>query len=166
MCIPLGVAAGAAIVGAGLNLYGGHLEAEAQLQEGAYANKAARANARVSRVAASDAYTRGAQQAGARRMAASQQISQTRAAFGASGVDSSVGSPLHAMADVRMMSELDAQTTKNNAAREAWGLQVQALGQQQEGEFALKRAQHASDMTLLGSYGRFFGSMANLAGKG
>jgi hypothetical protein len=113
-------------IAAGAILAGGAAQAFGQDQQLAGEAKTARENAYLARLAASDVERRAGQDAGRARTAGTQVIAEQRAAFGASGVDGSSGSPLALMADSRLMSELDALTIRNNAAREAWGLRTQA----------------------------------------
>lgn len=83
-------------------------------------------NEKIALQAAADSIARGNQEAARARMLATQTIARQKVAFAASGVDASVGTPADAGAGTRMMSELDAQTLKNNAAREAWGFKTQS----------------------------------------
>jgi hypothetical protein len=71
------------------------------------------------------AQEQGTREAGKVRSAGSQLIARQRVAYANSGVDTSSGTPLSVMADTRMLSELDAQTAANNAAREVWGYKMQ-----------------------------------------
>lgn len=54
-------------------------------------------------------------------------IGAQRAALGASGVDISSGSAAQVQADAAAQGELEALTLRNNARREAYGYQVEAL---------------------------------------
>lgn len=84
----------------------------------------AKANIEIARQAGADAIARGAQEAAKKRMEAAQVIGRQRVAFGASGVDGSVGTPVELAASTRMFSELDARTIENNAFREAMGFKA------------------------------------------
>lgn len=68
-----------------------------------------------------DTLRRGAVAGGLARMQGTSVIAQQKVAYEASGVDSTVGTPAQVAAGTRMVSELDAQTLQNNAAREALG---------------------------------------------
>lgn len=106
------------------------------------------ANKSLSEQRAGDALLRGNRDAGTQRMKGSQIIGAQKVGFAAGGVDVSTGSAAQTMADTRMMSELDAQTIENNAAREAWGHKVQAWESGQQAN-AL-RAQ--GDQGLIGTF--------------
>jgi hypothetical protein len=102
MGLPVAIAAaGVQLVGAGMQMYDNSV-AETQRAENANYNR------HLALDAAADSIARGS------------------VAFGASGVDGSVGTAAEAQGATRMMSELDAKTQENNAFREAWGFQTKA----------------------------------------
>jgi hypothetical protein len=68
-----------------------------------------------------DALRRGSFLGGLKRMEGSRTIAQQKVAYEASGVDSTVGTAAQVAGATRLVSELDAQTLQNNAAREALG---------------------------------------------
>lgn len=106
-------------------------------------------------------------QAGKLRMEGSKVVAAQRVAFGASGVDGTTGTAADLATGSRLMSELDAQTAINNAARAALGhtqtaaqlaLQQKALAQQydagQTANFINTGSKLVSDV---GSFGSFLG---------
>lgn len=115
-------------------------------------------NATMAREAAADATARGNQEAGRTRIKASQLIGAQKTAYAASGVDSTVGTAADVQASTRMVSELDAKTIENNAAREAWGFRKQ--GSRFTGEAARIRTRGDAKIagTLLGALGGGIGS--------
>ncbi len=68
-----------------------------------------------------DALRRGSFLGGLKRMEGTRLIAKQQVAYEASGVDSTVGTPAQMAGSTRLISELDAQTLQNNAAREALG---------------------------------------------
>lgn len=68
-----------------------------------------------------DALRQGEQDAGRARMKGSEMVARQRVAFANSGVDASVGTPAQVASSTSMWAELDAQTTRNNAMRKAFG---------------------------------------------
>lgn len=93
----------------------------------------AKTNAQFASMNASDALARGNIKAAQIEGQGSQVVGKEKAGYSASGVDTSAGgTPMQAMADSRMMSQLDSQTALNNAAREAWGYKTQAYGYTQQ----------------------------------
>jgi hypothetical protein len=120
MGLPVAIAAaGVQLVGAGMQMYDNSV-AETQRAENANYNR------HLALDAAADSIARGFQDSARTRMAATQTIARQSVAFGASGVDGSVGTAAEAQGATRMMSELDAKTQENNAFREAWGFQTKA----------------------------------------
>ncbi len=71
------------------------------------------------------AQQKGSIDSGKTRMLGSQLIAKQKLAYSNSGVDASTGTPASVMADTRLMSELDAETQKNDTAREVWGLRLE-----------------------------------------
>jgi hypothetical protein len=121
--------------------------------------KAYRAQRDAELTAAGDARGRGNTAAGEARMAGSQAVGDAKVALAASGVDTASGSPLNAILETRAMSELDAQTARNNAAREAWGHEVQATA-------AESAARNAKYQGRLKATGTFLSGISQLAKDG
>lgn len=119
-------------------------------------------NAQAAEEAAADVRLRGEDAAALARTQASLDIADNRAAYGASGVDGTVGSPLEAMRAYRRKADLEVLTLRNNAAREAWGLRRQAQLASMEGKAAELRANNETAGTLLGGTGQLLSSGAKL----
>lgn len=146
MCEPLTIAAAAtAVVAGGVSAY-------SQYQQGRYAGRVADQNAEIAEGEAARALQRGAQAAGVKRMETSLEVGEARARAGATeGIDLTSESSLDAIADARMMSELDAQTISSNAALEAWGYKVQATGQRAQARGARYAGKMGAATTLIGA---------------
>lgn len=164
MCEPVTVTLAAAGMAAGLA--GSGMAAYGQIEQGKAEASAMRANAANVVRSAADVEARGRQQAGQVRLEAGQAIGAQKVAFGASGVDGSVGSPLALAADSRMQAELDAQTLKNNAAREAWGMRSEAADLRRLATRTEKASKRAAVGTLLGGFGSTAASAASFNWKG
>lgn len=141
---------------------GGGISAYGQYEEGQAAGDAASQNARFARLAARDALARGSAEAGQARMAGSEVASAQTVAQAAAGVDPSVGSAAELSAQSKAMAELDADALQVNAAREAWGLRVQANNLDAQGRQAKKAAKYGVAGSILGgisgaasAFGRF-----------
>lgn len=111
-------------------------------------------NAKLALSAAADAVARGNQEAGRARIQASQLIAKQQVAYANSGVDPTVGTPTNVMADTRMMSELDAKTIENNAAREAYGFRKYGIQYQGQASLEASRQRYRTASTILGGLGR------------
>lgn len=146
MCEPATIAliASTGLTVGGTVLGGMGAQAEAKQQEAF-----ARQNALLSRRAAADAVQRGEAEAGKAQAEGSRAIAQARASLGASGLEMTSGSALDALATTRLNTELDAQTLRANAAREAWGYKVEAHNQDMQAEVAGRRADQAILSTIL-----------------
>lgn len=110
-----------------------------KLQQAQYDAGVAHRNATILDQAAGDAEVRGEQAAGVERMKGTQLIGKEHAAYAASGIDANAGSTQDVYAGTRAMSELDAQTIRNNAAREAWGYRTQATSERERARQIKKR---------------------------
>lgn len=62
-----------------------------------------------------------------------------QAAFGASGVDVSSGSPVDILSDTAAVGELDALTIRNNAEADAFSLRVAGQGEALKGKLAKRQ---------------------------
>ncbi len=82
-------------------------------------------NAEVADLQAQDALDRGVEEESRFRASIRGTIGSQRAGAAAGNVDVNYGSPVDVQADAAFLGELDALTIKTNAAREAWGYQVQ-----------------------------------------
>ena len=83
-------------------------------------------NAAVADLQATDAVARGAEDESRFRTTVRGLIGSQRAGLAAGNVDVGWGSAADVQADAAFLGELDALTIRTNAAREAWGYQVQA----------------------------------------
>lgn len=127
-----------ALVGIFTGLIGSGGKALGAAKQGREEAQQARFNAALSKQQAADSRRRGDYAAGLQRQKGTQAIARQRVAAGAGGV-AAEGSVLDVMADTRLMAELDALTTANNAAREAWGYEMQAYNYERAGEAAVTR---------------------------
>lgn len=137
-----------------VSLIGTATQASGQAQAAGAQADALRRNQTLLKLQEADAAQRGREAAGAMRTQGSRTIAKARVAAAASGVDVSVGSPLEALEDTRLMTELDAQRIQNNAAREVWGYKQQGR-QLREQEEAVRR----------NGRGAVFGSLLSGAGQ-
>lgn len=152
MSIPFIIAAGALGVQSMFNAKAASDQAEADAE-----NLLARAA--LERLQAADATARGHVEEGRSRMASSMEASQARADATSSEIDTSSGTPASVFGAKAAVSELDALMIRSNAAREAWGHEVQA----QMDERAARSRQKQGRMAVLGS---FLGGAAGLTQLG
>jgi hypothetical protein len=129
-------------------------------------------NADVAKLQAQDALERGAEseskfRAGVRGLVASQ-----RTGFAAGNIDVAGGSAMDVQADAAFLGELDALTIRTNAAREAWGYQVQeedlhrqAAIARKGGQMALAEGQSRANQEYLAAAGTIVGGATSLMGQ-
>lgn len=98
----------------------------------------AEVNARIAEGQARDALQRGERQEQATRMGAAQLRSSQRAAMGASGIDLGSETAAAVLTSTDYLTEVEANTIKANALREAWGFRMDAG--QSRSEAAMARA--------------------------
>jgi len=117
-----------------------------------------RLNARIADYQAKDALERGNAEAARIRQRRNQVVGQQRATFAAQNVDIGTGSAADVQADTVLLSEMDVDTVKANAAREAWGYRTEAATSRFEGNQAAAAGVQRSIRSLIGnanSYGAF-----------
>lgn len=118
---------------------------------------------RVALLQAGDERVRGSAGAGWQRLRGSHAVSQQQAAAGRSGIDPGTGTAAQLAGYTRMMSEIDAQTELNNAARRAWGLEQQAAAYGREAAAVKKRARNALIGSIIGIGGQAVGALGGVA---
>lgn len=101
--------------------------ANANAAQGRYLAQVAQQNQELMRRQEADALQRGKVAEENRRRQTALQIGQQTAGLAAQGTDLE-GSPTDILGDTAAAGELDARTLRANAAREAYGYQVQGLG--------------------------------------
>jgi hypothetical protein len=95
-------------------------------------------NASVAELQAKDAIERGAEAESRFRTTIRSTIGSQRAGIAAGNIDVGFGSAVDTQADAAFLGELDAMTIRTNAAREAWGYQVQGQDMHKRAEIARK----------------------------
>ena len=91
-----------------------------------YQSQVAERNMEVANLQAKDAVERGNKQAAEVRRKYAGLVGTQRASLAARGLDISDGSANATLQDTVYFGDVDQQTVKSNAAREAWGYQVRA----------------------------------------
>jgi hypothetical protein len=105
----------------------------------------------------------GASDAAKARTAGTQLIAQQGTAYTASGVDPTQGTPLSVMADTRLMSELDARTLENNAARKVRGFKEQRRQADAEHHMRISEDQQNQIGNMLSGIGDIAGGAAGFS---
>lgn len=157
----------------------GLLQGQAQKKQAKADAAALRQNALYLNQAAHDARRRGAREADQMRLDTQQLIGTQRAAQAASGGEVNTGTNAIIQQDTAQFGELDALTIANNAAREAYGYEVEATGLQSQAKAVSKAGKRAPIQGLLsgaiqgvgsayasGSLGNLFGGASGASKLG
>jgi hypothetical protein len=155
-----GVSLAATAIGTVVSAQQAQAQGQAQANQAAYQAAVARNNQVLSERAAEDAIQRGGVEESRSRMETARLIGRQRAALAASGQVVDTGSALNITADTAGLGELDAQTIRSNAEREAYNLRIQGSGfgseatlREMSGRQALTDAKFNMAGTLLSGIG-------------
>jgi hypothetical protein len=129
-------------------------ESEAQLAE---------YNADVAELQAKDAVERGAEVESKFRTQVRNMVGAQRAGIAAGNIDVGYGSAVDVQADAAYLGELDALTIRTNAAREAWGYQVEATNLKKRAEIARKTGYYAAQAGKSNASTAYLQGAANIA---
>lgn len=135
----------AATVGSGV------MSAGAAYQQGQMAKQAAENNARMAEYAAQDAVRRGEEDVQAVQRKTSQLSGRQRGLMAARGLDLSMGTPAEILDQTDFFGQTDVNTTRFNAARDAWSLRARGQAEEFEGRMAARNANAQAAGTLLGT---------------
>lgn len=125
------------------------MQAYSQNQQGKYQAEVANQNASIAEQQAQDAINRGNAQADEVRRRNRQAAGTQAATMGATGADLSSGNALDIFGDTAQFGQLDALTTVNNAQREAYGFQIQAMNSRAEANAARSNGRTGALTTIL-----------------
>lgn len=108
-------------------------------------------NASVATLQAQDAVARGATDEARYRTSVQGMIGKQRAAQAGNNVDVNTGSSVDVQSDAAFLGEIDALTIRTNAARTAWGYNVQAENDTRAGQIAREGGQAAQTAGIIGA---------------
>ena len=144
----LAAASMAAGVGAGV------LGAAGAYQQGQVAKQVGRNNQIMAEYAAQDALRRGDAEAAAVQRRASQVQGAQRAALAAKGVDLTAGTAGELQDQADFFSQVDQNTARFNASRDAWSARVQGANARAQGDASARQGTLSAFSTLLGTGGQ------------
>jgi hypothetical protein len=166
----LGVSLAATAIGTVVSAQQAKAQGQAAANQAAYQGAVARNNQILSERAAEDAIQRGGVEESRSRMETARLIGRQRAALAASGQVVDAGSALNITSDTAGLGELDAQTIRSNAEREAYNLRIQgsnfgseATLKEMSGRQALTDARYNVAGTLLSGAGTVANKWYNYA---
>lgn len=168
--MPVGVGIGAMAVGTGLQAYGqikaGKAEEKAAIRRSEAAETQAQLddfNAHVADLQAADAVERGDEAANRYRTQVRGVIGTTRTAQAAGNIDVSFGSASDVQADEAFIGKLDELTLRTNAAREAWGYNVQAANYRTHADLAREAGEADLEAGSSAATAGYIGAGASIA---
>ncbi len=150
-------------VGVAVSAYGAYSQAKAQKGQAKYQAQVAENNAQIARWQAGDAIRRGKQAKDEHRQKVLAFKGRQRAAIAGSGFEVNSDDALDILADTAEIGELDALKIDNNAAREAYGYQVQGSNAQAQAGLYRGKADSINPAFAAGS--TLFDGVGSVAGK-
>ena len=113
-----------------------YVQSRATQQQGRMEKQAAKLNAQIDDMRSADAIKRGQFMEAAQRRKTRGMVGSQRAALAAQGIDVGYGSARDLAQEAMALGEMDAQTTRMNAFKEAFGYKVSAAEARYRGKMA------------------------------
>ena len=157
MCDPMTMVA-MTLISTGVTAYG-------QIQKGQAESDMQNYNANIATQRADEANQTGVAQADLQRDKVRQIEGQQTSQMGGSGAIAGSGTFGNVLDQTAKFGELDAQTIRSNAMKQAWGLQTQAVGDELAGSYARQGAMYGAAGSLLSGSVNAYGVGTNW-GKG
>lgn len=156
-----------ALIPIAIGAVGGLMQGQANVRQADADAEALRKNAVFLSRAAGDAKARGRHESDWARIEGQQLIGSQRAAMAGSGGVVDTGTNAILQQDAAQLTELDALTISNNAAREAYGYEVQAWDNETTARTGQKNARNGMLSSILGgALGGASSSMGGMFGGG
>lgn len=140
-----------------LTAVSGLYEASAQDKAGRVTQRLSRYNSLMAQGQAADALARGVQDEQRFRRRGKGLIGKQRAGYAGQGVQVDSGSAAAVQEDTGAIIEEDATTIRLNAAREAWGFQIEAGNLEAQGNIARTEGRNRAIGTLLSTGAQLYG---------
>jgi hypothetical protein len=160
------MAVGGQLLGGAISGFGAMESGEAQNAAAQYQAQVAQINAGVAKQNASMEMAAGETAANNSQMKTRAAVGATKAGQGASGVDVNSGSFVQARAGEAELGMLDALTTRANAARGAYGYEVQATSDQAQAQLDIMQGQQAQEAGEISGIGSLISGASGAAVSG
>lgn len=157
------LAAGA--LSTGVSAIGAAQQASATAAADRYQAQVALNNQKIAGQYAAQATADGENQVAAKQQQTAQMIGSERAAMAANGVELDNGSALRIQGDTAKLGEVDALTIRNNAARAAYGYELQGVSYGQQAALDESAASNAVSAGSLNAFSSIVGGASSLADK-
>lgn len=159
--VPIALAIAGAVIG-GISARN---QGIAQKQQADYSAQVARNNDLLAKQYAKAELEKGQVAEDNKRQETAQRVAMVRAYGAANGLDVNSGTPLDLQADTARLGELDALTIRNNAARNAYGYEVQGINFQNSAKLDDSRGAYAQQAGQLGMFSSIIGGASSVSGK-
>ena len=141
----------AAWLAIGATVATGVYTADQQKKQGQAEAEIAANNERLAQNEADNANAQGTRESEQAAWRTRQLIGQQRAAIAANNIDPTLGTPSEILGETAMFGEVDQQTIRQNAARQAWGFNAQATNYGNQATTARWAGKSQATGTILGS---------------
>ncbi len=156
---------GVAVAGAAASAYGAMQQANAQAQAGKFNAQVAANNATIATQNANYAARAGDEAANVEQMKNRAKIGGILANQAASGVDVNQDSAVDIRQSAAELGQLDTETIRANAARKAYGYQVDAVDSTNQSNLDKYQAKSAQSAGAIGAAGTILGAAGGVADK-
>lgn len=159
------VGMGASAAGGGLGIFSSLFGGQAKSDMYKYQAGVARINEDIA--AKNAAYAREAGEVTAQRsgMATRFKVGQERAVQAASGIDASSGSAVQVRTDEERIGQQDMATIRANAARKAYGYQVEGVSEEAKARMAETSGEAAKTEGYINAFGSLLGTASSVSSK-
>ena len=135
-------------------------------QQASYTEAVARNNQIMADRATADAIKRGKDEETRRRLQTLQDVGTERSKLASGGFDVNSGSALTKQSDIRAMGDVEAVTIRNNAQREAYGIQTQNYATQAEAKGNAAASRNAGFTSLISGATSVYSGYSKLSKSG
>lgn len=145
--------------------YGAMQQGQATAAADRYQAQVALNNQKIAGQYAQQATADGEDQVAAKQEQTAQMVGSERAAMAANGVELNSGSALRIQGDTARLGEVDALTIRNNAARAAYGYQLQGVSYGQQASLDESAASSAVTAGNLNAFSSVVGGASSVASQ-
>lgn len=157
------ISAAATVIGGGISAYGAISSGQAAAGAASYQAEIQKNNATIADQNAARARAAGEAQVTAQRLKTAAAVGAIKNDEAASGLDVNSGSPLDVQSSAKELGELDAETTRNQAAVQAYGYQTAAAGNLASAQLDQSKAAADTTAGLFGATGSVIGGASSAA---
>lgn len=159
------VSIGASAAGAGVSAFGSIFKGNADASMYNYKAGVAQVNAQIAKQNADFATFVGEEKAQQEGMKTRAQIGETKATQGAGNLDVNSGSNLAVRQSEQEIGEYSQAVIRSNAAKQAYGYQIEALGDTEEAKLDTYAASESKQAGTIGAISSILGGVSSVSSK-